>query len=182
MNNVKYTGTNIAAAVLILLFFFPWVSELGMSFSGFELTKNGISPGITAYFVKGSTRLFMLLSILVPLSAGLILYQNISGNKKFDSFYKPAHYIPFLYLAAGIIILYFKMKPDIPSEEEMGGVQMLRGMRQMARDMAPGAFDVLGFAVYLSVAAGLYIMLVNIGKIKDKEYYKPTAKVENIQP
>ena len=170
MSKFKFTGTNIAAAVLVLFYFFPWVSIMTMSLSGFSITSNGISPGLLSYFVSGFSRLFMILAILVPACGALILYQNITGNKKFNKYYKPAHVIPVVFLVAGIIGLYFKMKPDAPSAEE-GAFNELSNRYS---DMAPGAFDVLSFGVYICLAAGIYLMLVNFGKIKDKEYYKPS--------
>ena len=39
--------------------------------------------------------------------------------------------------------------------------------------MAPGVTDVLTFGIYLSLIAAIYLALVSLGKIKDKEYYKP---------
>jgi hypothetical protein len=170
MNKIKFTGTNIAAAVLILFYFFPWVSVLTMTLSGFSITSNGISPGLLSYFVSGFSRLFMILAILVPASGALILYQNITGNKKFNKYYKPAHIVPVIFLIAGIVGLYFKMKPDAPSNDAMLGEMSAR-----YNDMAPGVFDVLSFGVYICLAAGIYLMLVNFGRIKDKEYYKPAV-------
>jgi hypothetical protein len=177
MSNIKYTGTNIAAAVLILFYFFPWVNAIMLSMSGFTLTSNGISPGLMAYFISGFTRFFLILAVLVPLSGAVILYQNITGNKRFEKFYKPAHIVPAIYLIVGIIGLYFKMKPDAPAlsgrEDEM-----FQGMSTSMSDMAPGAFDILSFGVYISLIAAVYILLVSMGKIKDKEYYKPAAAVK----
>ena len=171
MNNFKFTGANIAAAVLILFYFFPWVNAMTLSMSGFNLTSTGVSPGMMSYFIGGLNRLFMVLAILVPLSGAVILYQNVTGNKKFEKFYKPAHYIPALYLVVGIVGLYFKMKPDAPSAAEE---EMFQGMGRSMRDMTPGAFDILSFGIYVSLAAALYLLLVSMGKVKDKEYYKPS--------
>ena len=170
MNKIKFTGTNIAAAILILFYFFPWVSVVTMSLSGFSITSNGISPGILSYFISGFSRFFMILAILVPACGALILYQNITGNKKFNKYYKPAHIIPAVFFIAGIVGLYFKMKPDAPSGS---GGEMFSEMSRF-NDLAPGAFDILSFGVYISLVAAIYLMLVSFGKIKDREYYKPT--------
>ena len=178
MSNIKYTGANIAAAVLILFYFFPWASAMTLSMSGFTLTSNGISPGMMAYFITGFARFFLILAVLVPASGAVILYQNITGNKKFEKFYKPAHIVPAIYLIAGVVGLYFKMKPDAPSSSDREGA-MFQEMSKSLSDMTPGAFDVLSFGVYISIAAALYLLLVNMGKIKDKEYYKPAPVVKD---
>jgi hypothetical protein len=170
MSNIKFTGANIAAAILILFYFFPWISVFTMSLSGFSLTSNGISPGLLSYFISGFSRLFMILAIVVPACGAIILYQNITGNKKFNKYYKTAHIVPAIYFIAGIIGLYFKMKPDAPSAEEN---PMFNDMSARVNDMAPGVFDILSFGAYICLIAAVYLALVSLGKIKDKEYYKP---------
>ena len=176
MNKFKFTGTNIAAALLVLAYFFPWVSVMTMTMSGFSVTSNGVSPGILAGVITGLTRLFMVLAFLVPLCGATILYQNITGNRKFEKFYKPAHIIPAIFLISGIAGLYFKMKPDAPAYRN----DMFGEMTRRVSDMTPGAFDIMSFGVYLSLAAAIYLLLVSFGKIKDKEYYKPApANTEN---
>ncbi|MEO8770475.1 MAG: hypothetical protein ABI402_10335 [Ferruginibacter sp.] len=172
MNNIKFTGANIAAALLVLAYFFPWAGAMTLSLSGFSITSNGISPGMLAGAINGLPRFFMILAILVPAGGAIILYQNITGNKKFDQFYKPAHIVPALYLILGIVGLYFKMKPDAPAVD--GG--MFGQMSRRMSDMTPGAFDILSFGIYLSLAAAVYLLLVSFGKIKDKEYYKSNAE------
>ncbi|MDE3213596.1 MAG: hypothetical protein KGM98_10210, partial [Bacteroidota bacterium] len=124
-----------------------------------------------SYITGGLARLYMILAVVVPLGGALILYQNITGNQRFSKYYKLAHYLPALYLVFGVIGLHFKLKPDIP--EGMGDMynQITSGMS----DMTPGVFDVLSFAAYLSLLAGLYLLLVNMGILKDKEYIKPAA-------
>lgn len=174
MNNIKFTGTNIAAALLVLAYFFPWAGVMTLTLSGFSITSNGISPGILAGAINGLPRLFMTLAILVPAGGAIILYQNITGNKKFDKFYKPAHIVPALYLILGIVGLYFKMKPDAPDVDDGG---MFGHMSRQMSDLAPGAFDILSFGVYLCLAAAIYLLLVSLGKIKDKVYYNPNAVV-----
>ena len=172
MNKIKFTGVNIAAAILLLFYFFPWVSITAISLSGFSLTTTAVSPGLFSYFVSGIARFYMLLAIIVPLSAAVILYQNVTGNKRFSKYYKAAHILPALYFIIGIVGLYFMMKPDIP-DAPAGYGDMYNEMAARASDMAPGVFDILTFAIYLSVIASVYLLLVNLGKIKDKEYYKP---------
>jgi hypothetical protein len=177
MNNFKFTGANIAAALLILGYFFPWVSGMGQSLSGLSIAGNGVSPGMLAHFISGLSRLLMILTILVPVCGAVILYQNVTGNNKFVKYYKPAHIIPAVYLIAGIGFLYFKMKPDTSENAVFGP------MSRTVSDMAPGVFDILSFGIYLSIAAAIYLALVSMGKIKDKEYYKPnTAAVQNKTP
>lgn len=176
MSKIKFTGTNISAAILVLFYFFPWVSMSPLSMSGASITSNGISPGLLSYFIHGGQRFFMVLAILVPACGALILYQNITGDQKFSKYFKLAHLIPAAYFIIGIIGLYFKMKPDIPSGME----GMYNDMPNQLRDMTPGVTDVLTFGVYLSLIASIYLALVSFGKIKDKEYYKyaPGASVE----
>ncbi len=168
MSKIKFTGANIAAAILVLFYFFPWISMTPVSMSGASITSNGISPGLMAYFVHGLPRLFMILAILVPASGALILYQNITGDKKFSRYFKLAHILPAFYLTIGIVGLYAKMKPDVPTG--LGG-----DMYNQINDMTPGVTDVLAGSVYLSLIAAIYLLLVSFGKIKDKEYYKPAA-------
>jgi hypothetical protein len=171
MNKIKFTGTNIAAAILVLFYFFPWVSAAPISLSGFSVTSNGISPGLFSYFISGLSRIFMILAILVPACGALILYQNITGNKKFNKYYKPAHIVPTVFFIIGIVGLYFKMKPEAPSDSD---AQVFNEIPRF-NDMAPGAFDILSFGLYISLAAAVYLMLVSFGRIKDKEYYKPAT-------
>lgn len=177
MKSFKFTGVNIAAALLIIAFFFPWFSALGsMSMSGFSITTTGISPGMLGMFLKGVDRLLMILIIVIPVAAAIILYQNVSGNTKFDKYYRPAHFIPAVVLILGLVMMYFKMKPEVPDFAEADVEEYSRSMRSLSRsvrDMSPGIFDVLGFGVYASLAAAIYLLLVSTGKIKDKEYYKP---------
>lgn len=170
MNNFKFTGVNIAAALLIIVYFFPWVDAGLQSMSGFTIASNGVSPGILSSFISGMSRFLMILTLLIPVSGAIILYQNVTGNKKFDKFYKAAHIVPALYLILGIVFLYFKMKPDTSSSSGMFG----EVGRSLSR-MTPGAFDILSFGVYLSLFAAIYLALVSMGKLKDKEYYKPAS-------
>jgi hypothetical protein len=183
MKNFKFTGVNIAAALLIIAFFFPWFSAMGsMSVSGFSIITTGISPGMLGMFLKGLDRLLMVLIIIIPVSAGIILYQNVSGNKKFEKYYRPAHFIPAVVLIVGLVMIYFKIKPDVPDfggEDFEGYNRSMRSLSRSVRDMSPGLFDVLGFGVYASLAAAIYLLLTAMGKIKDKEYYKPAAPTEN---
>jgi hypothetical protein len=179
MKNFKFTGVNIAASVLILAYFFPWFSAMGMaSMSGFSITSNGISPGMLGMFIKGLDRLLMVLIVVVPVCGAVILYQNVTGNKKFDKYYKPAHFVPAIVLVAGMVLIYFKIKPDVPDVASGGNAEYVEVMRNMSRsmaDMSPSLFDVLAFGVYISLAAAIYLLLVNTGKVKDKEYYKPAT-------
>lgn len=170
MNNFKFTGVNIAASLLIIAYFFPWVDAGIQSMNGFSIASNGVSPGILSSFISGMSRIFMILTLLIPASGGIILYQNVAGNKKFDKFYKVAHVVPSIYLILGIIFLYFKMKPDTSANSGMFG----EVSRSLSR-ITPGAFDILSFGVYMSLLASIYLALVSLGKIKDKEYYKPAS-------
>ncbi|MEO8823616.1 MAG: hypothetical protein ABI366_08570 [Ginsengibacter sp.] len=176
MDKIKFTGTNIAAAILVLFYFFPWVSMTMVSMSGASITSNGISPGLFSFFIHGFARLFMVLAILVPVSGALILYQNLSGNHKFSKYFKLAHILPAAYFIIGIVGLYFKMKPEVPS----GMRSMFNDMSNQFNDMAPGVTDVLSFGVYLSLIASIYLALVSFGKIKDKEYYKYTPGADKV--
>lgn len=185
MNKFKFTGVNLAAALLIIAYFLPWIGigfgGFSISYSGFEITTG--SQGIS--MVSGFSRFLTILALLVPVSAALILYQNISGNLKFNNFYKLAHIVPAIYLMGGIIILYFKLKPDAPiaSESSSKYDEMLEGMKNSMADMTPGIFDILRFGVYLSLIVSVYLLLVSLGKVKDKEYYKPSAvPAENKPP
>lgn len=183
MKNFKFTGANIAAAVLILAYFFPWVSILGGGMSGFKLTTTGISPGMLSMMFSGITRLLMILVIIVPVCGAIILYQNATGNKKFDKYFKPAHIVPALFLIIGLVVLYFKMQPDTPefTAADGFGQEYARASRQMMRDLSPGLFDILSIGMYISLAAGIYLLLVAMGKIKDKEYYKPAQTATQTQ-
>jgi hypothetical protein len=183
MSNFKFTGVNIAAALLIIAYFFPWVSAFGtISWSGFSITSNGISPGVMGALISGISRFFMVLVMIVPLCGVIILYQNVTGNKKFDKYYKPAHIVPALFLLIGIVGLYFKMKPDAPNlSKDMYGNNLISQEFAKAasrmNDMAPGIFDVLSLGVYISLIAAVYLMLVSIGRVKDKEYFQPAGPV-----
>jgi hypothetical protein len=52
---------------------------------------------------------------------------------------------------------------------------MFNQMSKSMSDMTPGAFDVLSFGFYASLIVAIYLLLLSMGKIKDKEYYKPTT-------
>ena len=179
MTNFKFTGVNIAAALLIIAFFFPWFTAMGsLSLSGFSIATTGISPGMLGMFLNGMERLMMVLIVVVPLSGALILYQNVSGTKKFDKYYKPAHLVPAGVLIVGLVLIYFKLKPDMPEitgEDYDGYSNALKGMSASMRDMTPGLFDLLALGVYISLLASVYLLLVSMGKVKDKEYYKPAV-------
>jgi hypothetical protein len=176
MSNFKFTGVNIATVLIIIAYFFPLFSAMGLaSMSGFSITTNGISPGMLGMFLKGLYRLLMVLVFVVPLSGAIILYQNVTGNKKFDKYYKPAHLVPAVVLVLGIIMLYFKMKPETHEMSKMYGDEFSDQMSRMTSRMNDMAFDVLALGVYISLVAAIYLLLVSIGKVKDKEYYKPAA-------
>lgn len=177
MKNFKFTGVNIAAALLVVAYFFPWFTAMGsVSLSGFSITSNGISPGMLGMFLKGFDRLLMVLIIVVPASGAIILYQNITGNKKFNQFYKPAYFFPAVVMIAGLVIIYFKIKPDVPDTTAYGEYgEAMNGLSRSMRDMSPGIFDVTAIGVYISLSAAVYLLLVSLGKVKDKEYYKPAA-------
>lgn len=182
MKSVKFTGVNIAAALLILAYFFPWFTAMGsVSMSGFSVTTNGISPGMLGMFLKGFDRLLMVLIIVIPICGAVILYQNITGNQKFAKYYKPAHLLPAIFIIGGLLMLYFKMKPDVPVvSEDLGAYgEAMRNMNRSLQSMAPGVFDVIGAGVYLSLIAALYLLLVHLGKIKDKEYYTAAQTTSN---
>ena len=59
---------------------------------------------------------------------------------------------------------------------------LFQEMSKNIKDMTPGAFDVLSYGFYLSVIAAIYLLLVNLGKIKDKEYYKPAEATKSQPP
>ncbi len=183
MKNFKFTGVNIAAAVLVIAFFFPWFSAMGsISMSGFSVATTGISPGMLGMFLKGIDRLLMVLTIVIPVSAGIILYQNVSGSAKFDKYYRPAHFIPAVVLIAGLIMIWFKMKPDAPEFGEGNFEGYSHNLSRSINDMSPGLFDVLGLGVYISLASSIYLLMVAMGKIKDKEYYKPAPAASDTEP
>lgn len=178
MKNVKFTGVNIAAALLVVAYFFPWFSAIGsVSMSGFSITSNGISPGMLGMFLKGFDRLLMVLIIIIPACGAIILYQNITGNQKFARYYKISHTLPAVIIIGGLVMLYFKMKPDTPAiSDEYGAYgEAMKSMTRSINSMAPGVFDVVSMGVYLSLIAAVYLLLVNLGKIKDKEYYTAAA-------
>lgn len=162
MSKFKFTGVNISAALLILAFFLPWFSVMGsVSMSGFSIASTGISPGLFAIAIKGSDRLLMILMLVVPLCGALILYQNVTGDIKFDKYYKPAHSIPAIIFILGLIILYFKIRPE---RHENTNNFLSEDMANRFSDLTPGLFDVLSFGMYLSLAVSIYLLLVNWGK------------------
>jgi hypothetical protein len=167
MTNFKFTGQNIASALLIIAFFMPWINITLLTMSGYALTTTAISPGLLAGAFDGGTRLLMLLIALVPLSGALILWQNMATEKKYLKYMKMAHTIPLIVLVIVITILVMKTRslgqPDYSSMGNYG--------YKMPEIPSPSVFDILGFGVYLSLAAGAYLFMVNRGKIKDKEYF-----------
>lgn len=176
MKNFKFTGVNLAAAVIIIAFFLPWFAAAGnnLSMSGFSITTTGISPGMLSMMLTGLNRLCMILAVLLPLCAGIILYQNVTGSLKYNKFYKPAHYLPTIFLVVAIMMIYFKLKPDVPDFGD-DAVAYSRSFRNLSRSMQPGLFDIMGVGLYMSLGASLYLLLTATGKIKDKEYYRPAT-------
>ena len=47
--NVKFTGMNIASA-MVAAFFMPWLNISLASFSGYALVSNAITPGMMGMF------------------------------------------------------------------------------------------------------------------------------------
>lgn len=171
MKQIKYTGVNIAAALIILLFFLPWLSAMGYSRTGLKILSLAVSPDAGETGFTGFFRFFSLLVILVPLSAALILYQNITGNLKFSKYYRLSLLLPVIYLLVFCIILYFGFK----EQQRLQSFSLRHGYYNDTESHALGLFDILTFWFYLLFIASAYLSLVRFGKIKDKEYYKPST-------
>jgi hypothetical protein len=167
MKNFKFTGVNIAAAILILAYFMPWVSANGQEGSGFKMLTTGISPGMAAMFIDGMSRIGMILTILVPACGGIILKQSLAPVNSLQKYLRIAHFIPVLFLIAGIGLVQYKISAAFEKIYSSMG-QFSSFMPKVA---APGMFDVLGLGFYLSIIAGIYLLLVAIGKVQDKEYF-----------
>lgn len=167
--NIQFTGTNLAAAALLLsYFFFTWVNASIISFTGFDITAKAISPGIYASTFTGLNRLALIALLALPLSAALILFQNITGDKRFEKFFRAAHLAPVAVLLVLLVGSYFKMQSlQSQMNEAMGSFQSF-----MPKVAVPGLFDILGIGAYASLAASVVLALIGTGRMKDKEYYK----------
>lgn len=185
MKNFKFTGVNIAAALLVLAYFLPWVSANSQDGSGFKMLTTGISPGMMAMFIDGTSRLFMILTVLVPLSGGIILKQEMAPAVNLQKYLRPAFFLPVLFLGIGAAVVQYKVSAAF--EKMYSGMGTLSSF--MPKVPAPGLFDMLGLGFYISMAAGIYLLLVAIGKVQDKEYFsqgnasmsgEPTAPSDNL--
>jgi hypothetical protein len=163
----KFTGQNIAAAVLVIAYFLPWITiSFTGGFSGFDLTTTSISPGFFS-------RLLLIFLILIPACGAFILWQNYSPSPQYAKYINKAHYIPLLIIVIEIIIIYMKMKSS------MGGAMSDAGID--ASDLnnlgvkTPSVFDMFGFGIYLSILASIYLFLINRGIVKDKDFSSKTA-------
>jgi hypothetical protein len=180
MNNFKLTSSNLCAIIIVLSFFMEWVGTAGSSQSGLDLWQLGVSPGFAAMFVKGFTRIFLLLLILIPVAAGLILWQKNTAQPNQDlsqwvrrSFYIPAA-ISLLCLIVGIIKLNSTKSQIEDSLQGYGGM-----MKSFAPQFeTPGLTDMLGIGAYLTLFAGIFLLLIGIGKVQDKVLYQNKAEVK----
>ncbi len=173
----KFTGTNIAAALLIIAYFLPWASSI-ISFSGFALTQLGVSPGVLSYVIGGLSRLVFVLLILIPVCAAIILYQNTTGDLKFSKYYKPAHILPAVLIIFLMVGAWFKMRSSISDSADAiyGGAFS----QYIPKIETPGLFDVLSIGAYISLLASVYLLLVQMGKIKDREYFNAAHAEVNL--
>lgn len=177
--NFKFTGVNIASALLVIAYFFPWANGV-ISVSGYNLTGMGISPGMLSYVLNGLSRLVFVLLALVPIGGAIILFQNITGDMRFSKYYRFAHIAPAVILFASMAGAYFKMRSAVSSAaEQVNNLYGSFGMKNMSSYMpeinTPGLFDVLSMGAYISLAASVYLLLASMGKIKDKEYFQSTS-------
>ena len=185
MKKFKFTGVNIAAALLVLGYFLPWVSANSETGSGFKMLTMGISPGMAAMFIDSTSRLFMILTVLVPLSGGIILKQEMSPKTNLQKFLRSAFFLPALFLGIGAGVVQYKVSAAF--EKMYNGMGAFSSF--MPKMSAPGLFDLLGLGFYISIAAGIYLVLVAIGKVQDKEYFssdnaslsgEPTSPSDNL--
>jgi hypothetical protein len=177
--NFKFTGVNIASALLVIAYFFPWADGI-ISVSGYNLTGMGISPGMLSYVLSGMSRLVFVLLALVPIGGAIILFQNLTGDMRFSKYYKPAHTVPALILIGSMAGAYFKMRPALdPAAEQVNNLYGSFGMNNMSEYMpridTPGLFDILSIGAYITLAASVYLLLAGLGKIKDKEYFQSAS-------
>ena len=177
--NFKFTGVNIASALLVIAYFFPWADGI-ISVSGYNLTGMGISPGMLSYVLSGMSRLVFVLLALVPIGGAIILFQNLTGDMRFNKYYKPSHIVPALILIGSMAGAYFKMRSTVnPAAEQVNNLYGSFGMKNMSAYMpqidTPGLFDVLSIGAYITLAASVYLLLAGMGKIKDKEYFQSAS-------
>jgi hypothetical protein len=177
--NFKFTGVNIASALLVIAYFFPWANGI-ISVSGYNLTGMGISPGMLAYVLSGMSRLIFVLLALVPIGGAIILFQNLTGDMRFNKYYKPAHIVPALILISSMLGAYFKMRSaGNPAAEQVNSLYGSFGMKDLSDYMpqinTPGLFDILSIGAYITLAASVYLLLAGMGKIKDKEYFQSAS-------
>jgi len=177
--NFKFTGVNIASALLVIAYFFPWADGI-ISVSGYNLTGMGISPGMLSYVLSGMSRLVFVLLALVPIGGAIILFQNLTGDMRFNKYYKPAHTVPALILIGSMAVAYFKLRSAVnPAAEQVNNLYGSFGMKNMSEYMpqidTPGLFDVLSIGAYITLAASVYLLLAGLGKIKDKEYFQSSS-------
>jgi hypothetical protein len=171
-SNLKLSGQNIAAAAIIVAFFFPWISFIILSLSGFDLFKTAVSPGMMGEMMSGFARLLMLFLVLIPLCGAFIIWHNYKPNPKFQGYFKMAQIIPLVVLIVEVLVIIFKL---------------VRGGSSSDNDSSgggPSVFDILGIGIYLTLAGSIYLFLIGRGIVKDKIFSgsNTTPVAENTPP
>ncbi len=166
----KFTGTNLAAALLLITYFFmTWISAFSIKFTGFDITSNAISPGQYGNTITGISRLALMSLALVPLASGVILFQNVTNDKRFSKYIRIAHLAPVVAILIFIVTYYFTLKSAQDQySQTMGSLGSF-----MPKVSMPALTDILSMGAYIALAAALALALYGTGKLKDKEYYTP---------
>jgi hypothetical protein len=159
---LKLTGENVAAAALMLGYFLPWITTNVTSASGFNFTTIALSPGLWSSVLEGFSKILLLLLILVPASAVFILWQNYAPDTKYAKYIKPAHFLPLPVIVFEIGMIYTNISDSLN--------KTVPDMYSFIKVRTPSFFDLVNFGFYLSVAASLYLLLINLGIIKDKNF------------
>lgn len=110
----------IAAAVIIVAFFLPWV-KFGGSFSGYELPDLANSIGKLKSFKTWTGRFdinvyFVYSLFLVPLSAVAVIVLSSLGKNA-----KPAAWVTSVLPLAGLVYGFVRKGADVFSRVEIGG-------------------------------------------------------------
>lgn len=173
MNNFKLTSSTLCAIVILVSFFMTWAGSGYQSANGWDMWQMGVSPGMGAGFISGLTRTYLLLVILIPVSAAILLWQKSTStpNEKLNVWVKRSFFIPAAISVSGFVIGFFKLRSAYSSAmEQFGDLGDVGSMMQdmMPKFETPGLTDILGIGAYLTLAASIYLAIIGFGRAADK--------------
>lgn len=170
MKTLQLTASKLCALIILLAFFMNWASVGFGAISGYDIWHFSVSPGMAgaAFEITGLTRIALLLLILLPLSAGVYVWQTSveQPNPKLASWVKKAPFIPAIVSLLLIVGAYIKISSaQREAEAQMAQLGSFRNM--MPAIETPGLTDFLDLGAYLTIFAAIYFAIIGMKKTKD---------------